>query len=483
MIPELKQLHQASSLIRIPPADGVPLSNRVRRIIDSAPMRRLASISQLGMVSLVYPGATHSRFEHSLGVYLNALRVLARFADDAVARPMITPAMADAFVLAALLHDVGHWPFCHPIEDMQLRGLDKHESRVIEWIKNSELIDCIDQDWDCDVALIDELLGSARGDRETPTDQLPMAESSRAVRFLRSCLSGPVDIDKIDYLQRDSLHAGVPYGRNFDVGRLVHSMTIHPDRQTLSIGEKGRTAAEMMVFARYVMFSEVYWHPTVRSATAMLQRAVFSLWTRSSSDRPNLQDSFKLTDSQWTEWLSREYSKAFPTSALVDGIFGPVRKLYKRVAEFDAMTDSSLPNNIGDNETTASSDRGRIHRKIARKPYWWLVRCGEILADQLSERCGQSIAPTDILIDAPPVKLEVDINVDVIRRKGTAMQLADVSPVARALAQQQFDNQVKRVRLFVHPALRDMLHKTMPERSDWSDQLLQAVAATDKEIV
>jgi len=469
MIPEIKQLHHTPSLIRIPPADGVPLSDRVRRIIDTAPMRRLASISQLGMVSLVYPGATHSRFEHSLGVYLNALRVLARFADDEGARPMLTPAMADAFVLAALLHDVGHWPFCHPIEDMQLSGLDKHESRVIDWIKNSELNDCIEQDWQCDVQQVDELLGSARIDRETPTDQLQSSESARAMRFLRSCLSGPVDIDKIDYLQRDSLHAGVPYGRNFDVGRLVNSMTIHPERQTLSIGEKGRTAAEMMVFARYVMFSEVYWHPTVRSATAMLQRAVFSLWTRPNSDRSGLQEAFKLTDPQWTEWLLNQYSDAYPESGLVDGVFGPVRRIYKRAAEFDAMTDSS--------------NRGRIHRKIARKPYWWLVRCSEILADQLSRRCGQSIEPTDILIDAPPVKLEVDINVDVIRRDGEFLQLADLSPVARALAQRQFDTQVKRVRLFVHPDHRDQLKQAMPSRNAWSDQLLEAIAATDEEIV
>ena len=81
-IPEVAALHQSRSMVRIPPSQDVPVSDRVSRIIDSSPMRRLASISQLGMVALVYPGATHSRLEHSLGVYHNAIKLLARFAED-----------------------------------------------------------------------------------------------------------------------------------------------------------------------------------------------------------------------------------------------------------------------------------------------------------------------------------------------------------------------------------------------------------------
>ena len=82
MLPEVAALHRTGSLVRIPPSDDVPISDRVGRLLDSAPMRRLAAISQLGMVSLVYPGATHSRLEHSLGVYHNALRMVARFSED-----------------------------------------------------------------------------------------------------------------------------------------------------------------------------------------------------------------------------------------------------------------------------------------------------------------------------------------------------------------------------------------------------------------
>src|SRR5207253_10693863 len=96
-------------------------------------------------------------------------------------------------------------------------------------------------------------------------------------KSLASILSGPFDVDKMDYLGRDSLHAGVPYGRNFDQGRLIGSLCLNSAGDGLAITEKGKTATEMMVFARYVMFSEVYWHHGVRAATAMLQRAFYLL--------------------------------------------------------------------------------------------------------------------------------------------------------------------------------------------------------------
>lgn len=453
MLPEVDALNQTGSSVRIPPSDSVPISDRVRRVLDSQPMRRLASISQLGMVALVYPGGTHSRLEHSLGVYHNALLLLSRFSSDPYFSRRIDRTMADAFVLAALVHDIGHWPFCHPIEDMGLRQLDEHESRVAKWFEQSELQQCIDTQWDCKLSDVIMLLRPQDFTDGSLGD--PLTESHR---LLASCLSGPIDIDKLDYLQRDSLHCGVPYGRNFDAGRLIHSMCINPDTARLAIGEKGRTAAEMMVFARYVMFSEVYWHHAVRSATAMLQRAVFGL-----RDKFDLHASLRMVDSQWITSL-RDSAAATNVESLVEGLFGPVRELYKRVAEFNV------------------TDGMEVHRALARRPYWWLVAASEKLAWQLSNRVGISIQPTDILIDAPPAKLEVDINVDVVGSDGTVRTLGDVSPVASALAERQFDSQVKRVRVFVRAELRKQLREKL-DGQDWTDELIQSATATENEIV
>ncbi len=449
MLPEVDALHRTGSIVRIPPSQDIPITNRVRRILDCEPIHRLGSISQLGMVSLVYPGATHSRFEHSLGVYHNALQLLARFSGDPSFDGMVSPRFAEAFVFAALVHDVGHWPFCHPIEDMRLEELGEHEARAAEFLEHGELAECLDMDWQCDANDVLTLLYP----RCRPSDQ-----DHAGVRFLISCLSGPIDIDKLDYLQRDSLHAGVPYGRNFDMGRLIKSMCVHPETGELAIGEKGRTAAEMMVFSRYVMFSEVYWHHAVRSATAMLQRAVFLL-----QNRIDLPSTLRLTDGPWIAMLRRaaEGSVAEP---LVEGLFGARRRLYKRAAEFDLI------------------DGAEVHQSLARRPYWWLVACCEQLANQLAQRTGVAIHAADLLIDAPPVKLEVDIQIDVVCRDDQVRSLGQVSPVASALANRQFDNQVKRVRVFVRDELKRVLQDHLGS-DQWQEELMRAGRTLEEELV
>lgn len=419
MIEEVAALAAPRSLIRIPPEMDVPVTSRVMRIVDSEPLQRLGRVSQLGLVSLVYPGGGHSRLEHSLGVYRGALLLLQHLAGNDRFAALVAPEAAEAFVLAALVHDCGHWPFCHPIEDMRLDEVPTHEDRARSLITGPELAPLVRQDWRCDAEAVLRIL------EKRPADD--------AERLLASLLSGPIDIDKMDYLTRDSLHAGVPYGRNFDVGRLIASICVHPQAPRMAIGDKGRTAAEMMVFARYVMFSEVYWHHAVRSATAMLQRAVFLL--RGDLE---LAPMYDLDDAQWIGGL-RQTAQGTPAEPLVEGLFGPRRRLLKRIAQFNVL------------------DQPERHRQLAHRPYWWLVAASRELAGRLSRRIGAPLTEADVVIDAPPVKLEVDINVDVVGEGGHARPLGEVSPVVEALANRQFDSHVKRVRVFVREDVRDAL--------------------------
>ncbi|MDP7018978.1 MAG: HD domain-containing protein [Pirellulaceae bacterium] len=419
-IPEVRCLDDRRGLIRIPPEIDVPLTDRVRQIIDTSEFRRLASISQLGLVSLVYPAAHHTRFEHSLGVYRIALLYLRHLANNDRFAATIRREDAELFIVSSLLHDLGHWPFCHPIEDIHLPGVPEHELFANSFLLEGEIADSLRDDWGIQprdvVALLSEKPRTTR------------------TKILHSMLSGPIDVDKMDYLGRDSLHAGVPYGRNFDQQRLIASLTLNQSGDGLAISEKGRTAAEMMVFARYVMFSEVYWHHAVRCATAMLQRAFFLLHAQLDLDL-----LFRTSENELIGRL-REAAGSSPAGELLAGLFGPTRQLYKRYEEFSFLDDQV------------------IYERLARRPYAWLVACAEEFAIELSRSLGRRVAPHQVLFDAPPVELEVEFQVEVYSPKRDLYRpLGEVSPVVRTLAQTQFDHLVKRVRIFVHPDLRNDL--------------------------
>ena len=419
-IPELRSLDAGGSAVRIPHETDVPLTPRVRALIDAVEFRRLASISQLGLVSLVYPAANHTRFEHSLGVYRMALLFLRRLSHNEQFASLITTDDAELFIVAALLHDLGHWPFCHPIEDMRLPNVPSHELFANSFLLEGEVADALREDWGINPRDVVCLLS------EKPRDN--------RMRILQSMLSGPIDIDKMDYLSRDSLHAGVPYGRQFDQGRLIGSLTLNQHGTGLAITEKGRTAAEMMVFARYVMFSEVYWHHTVRSATAMLQRAFYLL-----HGQLDLDTLFRSSDTTMIASLQAAAADG-AASELLDGLFGPSRQLHKRLAQYSIYENPEL------------------YELLARRPYPWLVACSENVARAISTHIGRRIAPHEILFDAPPVKLEVQFAVDVyFARENIFRPLGDVSPVVRTLAEKQFDDYVKRVRIFAAPRLLDEL--------------------------
>jgi HD superfamily phosphohydrolase len=415
-LPEIVGLDARRGLVRIPPELDVPLTPRVRAIIDTGDFRRLGKITQLGLVSLVYPAAHHRRFEHSLGVYRLCLLYLKQLAHDRRFTAAVSPADAERLIAASLLHDIGHWPFCHLIEDLHLSDIPRHESLARECLTRGELAEVLSRDWRVVPSELADLLDGRGQDRTT--------------RLLASLLSGPIDVDKMDYLMRDSLHAGVPYGRNFDQTRLIGSLCLNEAADGLAVTDKGRTAAEMLVFARYVMFSEVYWHHAVRGATAMFQRAFFLLYRR--LDLPEL---FRMHEEAFIHRLEQTAGEG-PVGELLQGLFGPRRQLYKRWCEYSYFEDPPH------------------YRRLARKPYASLVDCCERIAAGLSARLSRPVPADHILIDAPPSKLEVQFNVDIFQAKTARYRpLVDVSPVVKTLAETQFDDYVKRVRVFLHPRL------------------------------
>jgi HD superfamily phosphohydrolase len=437
-IPEIIALDTRRALVRIPPEVDVPLTPRVRQLIDAAEFRRLARISQLGLVSLVYPAAIHTRFEHCLGVYRLALLYLKQLAHDERFARAVNAAKVEVFIVAALLHDLGHWPFCHPIEDMRLPSVPSHELFANSFLLEGEIADVLRHDWDVNPRDVVALLS------EKPRDT--------AGKILASMLSGPIDIDKMDYLFRDSLHAGVPYGRHFDQQRLLGSLCLNAAGDGLAVADKGKTAAELMVFARYVMFSEVYWHHGVRAATAMLQRAFYLL-----HGLLDLDALFRMTEHEMIDELQRAGAGG-PAGELLDGLFGPARHLYKRLAQYSFV------------------EHRELYERLARRPYPWLVACAERFAAIVSTPLGRVVAPHELLFDAPPVTREVQFDVEIhFPKEDRYRPLGEVSPVIRALATEQFDDYVKRVRIFAHPRLVAELRR-LP---DLTELLARAIQQTE----
>ncbi|QDT15294.1 HD domain-containing protein [Alienimonas californiensis] len=454
-LPNLPELAPPGSggLVRLPGSGDVPFTPRVRALVDTPALQRLRHVSQLGVASRVYPGATHTRFEHTLGVYGNAVRCLRSLATVNAFADVATAHDAEVFLCAALLHDVGHWPFCHPMEDLKLPNVPDHEHcAAARFAPGTPAGAVLREEWQVEPAEVAAFLtgdGADGGGNGGPARAL-----------LRGLLDGPIDVDKMDYLERDSLHAGVPYGRNFDKERLIASLTVHPEfgaggapsHRGLALTTKGRTAAELLVFARYVMFAEVYWHHTVRAATAMLLRAVYN--RRAEFITPDLFDAI---DGDFERRLLT-VCDGTDDARLAAGLFRPGagEGIYKRLAEF------------GPHEGAA------LFRRLSGRPYAQLAAVAEALAALLKRAAHvpADLAPTDLLLDAPPAHREVQFQVDVIGADGTARPLADVSPVTRTLATEQFDEHVKRVRLYCHPRLRDVLKPL-----DWQAELAAAADA------
>jgi HD superfamily phosphohydrolase len=239
-----------------------PLWNNIRldpvsfELIDTPAFQRLRYVRQLGLAFLVYPGATHSRFEHALGTYHLARRTLTLFEDqDDFA--LIDRDECTLIRIAALLHDIGHYPFSHALEEI---GAMHHEDVARPLICDGEVADVLRRELGADAP--ERIVALIRGESDSP---------------LQGLISGSIDLDKLDYLRRDAFMCGVAYGE-IDVDRLVNALVIVRDPATdtprVGIIEKGLSALESLLFARYQMYRNVYWHHAVRSATVMYKRLV-----------------------------------------------------------------------------------------------------------------------------------------------------------------------------------------------------------------
>ncbi len=369
-----------------------PLWNTIRldatavRIVDTPEFQRLRYIRQLGLAHLVYPGATHTRFDHALGVYHLTTIALRGLRDRGGVAPEVWEG-EELVPYAGLLHDIGHYPFSHALEELGPEHVPAHHEEVSERFFASP-------------ALRDALapLGLAAPDR---IQELISGESQLPLRGL---VSGSLDLDKMEYLRRDARFCGVPYGE-VDVSRLLQGLALLEDPETgafeIGVHEKAIAALESLLFAKYQMFRNVYWHHGVRAATALYKRIV------EESVRTGLLDPEELigpTDEELLHEIGRR-------SREDDG------EVAERIATrwLPALRQRRLPKRAL--ELTAADLAGREVED-------WAVGDSprkRVVEDDLAAELG--LEPGEVVIDFPakPEMFQLDILVE--RRSGEISRL------------------------------------------------------------
>lgn len=397
--------------IRDPLWGNILLTPELEALAASAPFAKLARIRQLGPAHLVYPGATHTRRAHSLGV-LHMARRLAWALAVRGSLGFVSKEGLCSYLAAALCHDLGHFPFAHSLKELPLVAHESLTAKLVVAEPLRSLIGETGADPQAVAAIVDRNIPD-RGDRE--------------IRFFRGLLSGVLDPDKLDYLNRDAVFCGVPYGIQ-DTEFIFQRVDVGPDDR-LAIEERGLMSVESLLFSKYLMYRSVYWHRGVRAATAMIKKAVL-LALGEAILAP--EDLYGLDDDGF---YARLRGIAFAPFALAESVFeGALHSVLLDIPFDEADERHRLLLDLG--------ARLRLETELAEK----------------AEREGAKLRPLDVVIDVPePVSFETDLPVlaeDGERAAGKnsraeCLSFADSPTVFSPEVVAGFARSLRRIRVFV----------------------------------
>ena len=445
-VPELAAAHAVDSwdTIRIPPNTIVPVTERIRKLIDLPEFQRLRRVKQLGPTSLVYPGASHSRFEHSLGAYALAVEYLSHLLGVPQFDYLFEPAHLRTLLAAVLLHDIGHYPFAHQLAELHDVRFADHRTVTRDLLCGRiklpnrpkhvpEIQDVLSRDFAIECDNVAKLIKHTHGTPDLTNEQ----------KLLASFLDSALDVDKLDYLMRDSLHCGVEYALHIDRARLLRSLTISTQRHELAVTEKGKIAVEYMIMGRSAMFSEVYWHHTNRAATAMIQRAFTEVLRFKKIQKDELLQNFlQIGDEEALHFLVhngpdhvRELVPSLPPWSL--------RQVYKRLFTFTRHYREEYKVQIYDKLLDLDrKGKRRIEKAIVR-----LIR---------KKHPGLQVRDHEILLDIPTGDRSLPPVQIVYPSIEDEISLKSITHFSESIFEEFFKH-TKKARVFCSPRLKPKL--------------------------
>lgn len=441
----------------------VRMSERTYRIICHPTFQRLQRLNQLNLVESIYPEARQTRFSHSLEVYELAKKAASHLLGEGVFRLHVSAREIGLFLVSALLHDIGHYPLAHTIEDLKnssIRTNQKPKSDY-EMVRNFltetpesgglSLSDILLSDWDVSA---DEVLRIV-----TKADAETIAES-----LFKQIIDGSIDIDKLAYLCHDSDFTGVSYGSGIDTEALIYSLRAfrsnpgkNPARYAIGLASKGVIPAENMIVARYHMFARVYWHHTNRAIMAMIHYAMRTIFENDHdyTFERYVKDTRSMSDIEALRYIKglydelRDKTPSIPENPII-GLVDNTRGIYKRLVSFSKHPGNSK----------------------LRHCHEFLGKAGNTKIDELREKSilviknilGINIPDSHVLFDIPSITKDgmSDIYVHDPSSEDEYILLHSASAVIGAV-QEDFQWLARKSRVLIHPDIRKELRSQSSE--------------------